>query len=298
MPTSGQTRNVRVQGAPLIIFSLSTPGMLAALTSAALAFSAPRRAPQRLLVRAGAARMSSLTGGEKAKLSLTPPTAEDVRVIEERQLGHRMSNIVGVGGRCKHGYPQAFAFDPIDRVKHKNGKWHHRKSRIEGGMFRLSCPLLVKAVDEWEAQGAVREVNAEVEASVAGPQPDLVKMLDEAHAAHAAARHVIIGERLSQLMRDAEADGPQQLKTVRHVLSSGVAGQTRSKADIKCVHAQLADGLCRSNSNDVANVLMDRLTERGAQVRPARPRATPMPVPRAPSRASVCVRIFACAGAW
>ena len=47
------------------------------------------------------------------------------------------------------------------------------------------------------------------------------------------------------------------------VLASGIAGQTRSKTDIKCVHAQIADGLCRSNANGVAVELMRRLEERG-----------------------------------
>jgi hypothetical protein len=42
--------------------------------------------------------------------------------------------------RCQHGFPQAFVFHPS-------------KTTFNSGLFRLSCPLLVKAVDEYEAQG-------------------------------------------------------------------------------------------------------------------------------------------------
>ena len=43
--------------------------------------------------------------------------------------------------------------------------------------------------------------------------------------------------------------------------------QTRSKVDIKCVHAQLADHLCRSESNGLAAELVQRLEARGVDVR-------------------------------
>ena len=220
-----------------------------------------------------------------------------MRVIQERQLGHPTTNICGVGQRCKHGHPQAFAFDPIGREA-----WHppgqeggsgKRKSRLESGMFRLSCPLLVKAVDEWEGEGAVKEINAQVLASAQGqheepsqqqePQqlparerlrrakvyvgPNLASMLEEAHGGHAAARHELLGERLDGLLEEAEADGEEAMQTVKHVLESGIAGQTRTKTDIKCVHAQLADGLCRDNTNGVANELLKRLEEKGTPVR-------------------------------
>lgn len=52
-----------------------------------------------------------------------------------------------------------------------------------------------------------------------------------------------------------------------HILGSGIAGQTRAKADIKCVHAQLADGRCRSDSNGVAAELTRRLERRGVDPR-------------------------------
>ena len=121
---------------------------------------APDLRAYRIVARAGSIPMASA-----ANLGLEPPSEDDIRVIEERQLGHKMSNIIGVGMRCKHGYPQAFAFDPVRRAPWAYGE---RKSKIESGLFRLSCPLLVKAVDEWEAEGAVKKINEEVVGGTAG----------------------------------------------------------------------------------------------------------------------------------
>lgn len=247
-------------------------------------------------------------------------------MIEERQLGHRMSNVIGMGCRCKHGFPQAFAFDPVER-----GPWRGdsrqeqqvktRKSSLESGLFRLSCPLLVKAIDEWEREGAVASINEEVRGSAEGrallasktpparggqgrqrasdldntvgrraikssaaslaaerrrqamraseaDNGDLAALLDDAHAGHAAARHAIIGEdRLPKLVEEAELKGgAEQLKILKMILNSGVAGQSRNKTDVKCVHAQMGDHLCRSRSNGLAARLMERLEARGTAV--------------------------------
>lgn len=237
-----------------------------------------------------------------AQLSITPPSDEDLATIE-RQLGHPVDNIAGVGLRCKHGHPQAFAFDPTGRNAWRGSG--QRRSKLESGMFRLSCPLLVRAIDEWESEGAVVRVNDEVGASAelqaaeeagdkdtarvaarrlsafrretlaaaqvalaehAGDDPPLAEQLKEAHKGHAAARHVLLGDRIGPLLEDAADAGEEQLAIITHILGSGIAGQTRSKPDIKCVHAQLADGLCRSNSNGVARELTRRLEARGAEV--------------------------------
>ena len=84
-----------------------------------------------------------------------------------------------------------------------------RKSRLESGLFRLTCPLLVKAVDEWEGEGAVVSINEEVRASVADGQDgasatgdSLAARLDEAHRDHAAARLALIGDRLPDVLAE------------------------------------------------------------------------------------------------
>lgn len=77
------------------------------------------------------------------------PSAGDLRCVKERQLRHK-AQVVGVSPRCRHGFPQAFVFDPVGY-------------KISSGLFRLSCPLLVKAVDQLEAEGGVETVNARLE---------------------------------------------------------------------------------------------------------------------------------------
>ena len=96
----------------------------------------PTRAP-RVVAFASRIFSTEVDDSSSGYLSLEPLTDEDLAVIEERQLGHQASNIIGVGLRCKHGHPQAFAFDPVGRAPWRGGE---RKSSLESGLFRLSCP--------------------------------------------------------------------------------------------------------------------------------------------------------------
>lgn len=81
---------------------------------------------------------------------VTPPTADDLRCIEERQLRHRAGDAVAVSPRCQHGFPQAFAFAPVGH-------------KISSGLFRLSCPLLVQAIDKLEEDGGLEDMNEQLE---------------------------------------------------------------------------------------------------------------------------------------
>ena len=254
--------------------------LMALLISCSISFgSSIRASTQGICMRArGFCRtrtepMASLSG--KGGLCLEPPSEDDLEVLEKRQLGHKVSSVVGCGARCKHGFPQAFAYDPISRAPWVvNGIVLPRKSKLESGLFRLSCPLLVKAIDEWEAEGAVQKLNDEIRASAdvevdpsEGAPQSLAARLDAAHHGHAEARQELIGPRLPQVLEEANAAGEDQRRVVEMVLRSGIAGQTRSKIDIKCVHAQLADHLCRSESNELAAELVRRLETRGVAVR-------------------------------
>ena len=147
-----------------------------------------------------------------AALAVEPVSAADRRVIEERQLGYRASNVLAVGTRCRHGFPQAFVWDALKRpaaydgnAASRGGGQAARQGARGGGasttgrsrstrLFRLSCPLLVKAADEWEAEGAVVNLNAEVSRS-----PPLAAALDGVNRDHANARRVL-GPRLAALM--------------------------------------------------------------------------------------------------
>jgi len=192
-----------------------------------------------------------------AELSISPPSDEVVQVLE-RQVGHRLSNVVGVGCRCRWGHPQALAWDPLAR--HGHGE---RRVPIDSGLFRLSCPMLVKAIDEWESEGAVVALNAEVALNDTSSlrREDLIT----ANIAHATARREIAGERLELLLAN-ETQGSHTEKLIRMVASSGIAGQTPHKADVKCLHAQMADHLCRSRSNAVGARIERGLEARGVRL--------------------------------
>ena len=90
----------------------------------------------------------------------------------QKQLRHR-APIARVGRRCRHGFPQAlFGMAATWRDK---GTVHH-------GLCRLSCPLLVEAVDKWENErGGVELFSAALRA-----EPTLRDAFAETHRATAA----------------------------------------------------------------------------------------------------------------
>jgi hypothetical protein len=47
-----------------------------------------------------------------AEFVATPATEADVRCIEERQLGHKVTCVGSSRKPCKHGYPQSFVYHP------------------------------------------------------------------------------------------------------------------------------------------------------------------------------------------
>lgn len=143
-------------------------------------------------------------------------------------------------------------------------------------MFRLSCPRLVEAIDNWEGKGAVAELNAQVAAdanletagredgtvsSDCGLQPSsdppyhdpptppssttgLAQALDNAQLGHATARLVLVGEeRVKEFFSEEGGDTPDG-RRARLVLRTGVAGQVLSKRDVKCLHAMTGERAC------------------------------------------------------
>jgi hypothetical protein len=207
----------------------------------------PRRSAARALhasavPQAGAAEdlVSTLTG---LTAHCAAPTEEDRRCIEERQLRHPISAMVAVGKRCKYGFPQALALDPCARRKFGLGG-----HPIDGALFRLTCPHLVKGIDEWEAEGAVRAFNRRV-----GEEARLLAAADDANAAHRTIRRALVPA--------AERESYEGHPVLNVILNSGLAGNNK-KGDIKCLHAQLADGLCRGD-NAVADAVLEGLQSRG-----------------------------------
>jgi hypothetical protein len=173
-----------------------------------------------------------------------PATDADRRCVEERQLQHPMSAMVAVGKRCKYGFPQAITLDP--RAREKYGLGGHP---IDAALFRLTCPHLVKEIDAWEAEGAVRAFNARV-----AEYDAWMSASDEANAKHRIIRRALIGSEVECAKIEANP-------VLSIILNSGLAGNNK-KGDIKCLHAQLADGLSRGG-NAVADGVLDGLRERG-----------------------------------
>lgn len=157
------------------------------------------------------------------------PSSSDIKCIEERQLEHKVQAFA-VGQRCRHGFPQAFGFHPI------LGK------KVTSGLFRLSCPLLVQAIDKWENEGAVREMSDMVRASDA-----MSSNYVEANRRTAAIRRDLIERHEEGL--DTVYAKLGSFNTERY-LSSGIAGIPEEHTwDIKCLHAHVADHLCRPNND-------------------------------------------------
>jgi len=171
------------------------------------------------------------------------PTPEDIDCIENRQLEHG-ANIFSVGQRCKYGFPQAFGFHPVEH-------------KVSSGLFRLSCPLLVRAVDEWEAEGGVREMSDAARSSA--------EITDDFRETN---------QRISKIRRSIVESFPGGMEKVQQrlgkdnaerFLSSGIAGlgPNAGLSDVKCLHAHAADHLCRKDGgNIIGKEVLQRLEEK------------------------------------
>lgn len=160
-------------------------------------------------------------------------TEEERATLEGRQLRHKASNMIGVpaASKCFHGFPQAALWRPVgdnDAIKPVSG------------ITRLTCPHLVKAVDELEASGAIPEFNGRL-------------AVDEEWQAALAQTTKDHSEMRAALMTDKDrARLDERFGSPAHVaafMASGLAGMSPSKVDdVKCLHAQLGDWLLRGTS--------------------------------------------------
>lgn len=171
---------------------------------------------------------------DKGWRGLAIPTVEDNTVVQ-RQLGYKMA-AMGVASKCKYGYPQA-VFQDLNEGK------------VGSSMVRLTCPHLCQHIDEWENDGAVKALTSELKQS-----PEWTAALEQVNERHKRTRHMV--------MRDKD-EGVRKLGPA--FMDSGIAGLSPGNADVKCVHAQVADSLL-SNDNEIGSQLLDRLADRGCDV--------------------------------
>jgi len=163
------------------------------------------------------------------------PTEQDLQTIQERQVCHKLepSQVTCVSSPCRHGFPQAFGFHPTKGPK------------LVSGLFRLSCPLLVQQIDEWEGQSGVREMTDWLRNDVNG---DKQKGYERANEMQKQIRTELVADDYDKLvsrMGEYNAD---------KFLESGVAGIPSSQTyNVKCIHAHVADHLCRSSQSNNTN---------------------------------------------
>ena len=148
--------------------------------------------------------------------------------------------------RCKHGYPQAFSLDPVPPTQQFK---RSAINRVNSGLLKLTCPLVVNAVDVLEDEGFIDKMNSILAATEEG---ELVQCMEDAHAIHSSTRKkLIFGGNTEGTFDDNE--NFQMLKSklgdkgAEYFLESGVAGANplSKKKDVKCLHAWLADYLFR-----------------------------------------------------
>jgi len=146
----------------------------------------------------------------------------------QRQTGQKNPSLAAIGipatacATCRHGFPQAFAMDPM------------HAGRINSGLLKLTCPLLVRAVDQLEDDGVMEEWKVDLNNIVA-------KEMQEGHALHASIRQSMLSpEEIQQVQTKLGPHGAQAF------LEAGVAGASPhdgSRMDIKCLHAWLAHAM-------------------------------------------------------
>jgi len=178
-------------------------------------------------------------------------------VIEDRQLRFKSNAFIGVPAvsKCRHGFPQAVLSNPVGHSTSTGWK-------PVSGICRLTCPHLVKSLDEYEAEGAVAAYNQRLrsgEATTEGRNwPTAVARSNQAHRALKRA-----------LMSDSDIDRVEECFGAEGkdaFMQSGVAGMSPTKLDdVKCLHAQLGDYLLRGD-NVVGEAIVSDLAQRGVDL--------------------------------
>lgn len=172
-----------------------------------------------------------------ADTTLRIPTAQHLETISAHQVHHPLTSAQTFcisKKLCSHCHPQSFGFHPT------------AGSKLSSGLFRLSCPLLVQAIDDWEATGGVREMS------------DWLMQNDRTEDSNNEVNWKQKGYRQANEMQRrireeliSSEDKQQLVKRLgeynaNKFMDSGIAGIPPEQTfDVKCIHAHVADHLCR-----------------------------------------------------
>jgi hypothetical protein len=209
------------------------------------------------------------------------PITETDKVTCERQTGQVAPGNALMGKpsqcSCKHGYPQAFFLDPTPTQQFKR----RSMDRVNSGLLKLTCPLVVNAIDILEDEGFINNINSNLAKNE--EDGELAKCMNDAHAIHSSARKNLIFCSARD-NADESNDGNQTLQLLQSklgvkgaecFLDAGVAGANplSMKKDVKCLHAWMADYLFRITDGDcddgmttnhpIGEAILQSLVERG-----------------------------------
>merc|ERR1712151_24821 len=128
-----------------------------------------------------------------------------------------------------------------------------------GDTTRLTCPLLVKAIDKLEKGGAMERYNERL-----APGEDWEGKLNQINEAHRLLRLELIGDRSEELAEVQQLLGEDAFAIA---MRSGLASlRPEAKPDVKCLHAQVADELVRDGGNPIAQQVLRDIEDQGVPV--------------------------------
>lgn len=185
-------------------------------------------------------------------------TSTDIEVFV-RQTGQTKPGDAAIGiptnCQCRHNFAQVFALDPLPNEK-----------RMNSGLLKLTCPLLVRAVDDLEDEGFIAQFNTKlVESDETGDATKLQQAMRAAHQVHASVRMELLNtEEHRQALQSRLGD-----RAAECFLSAGVAGASSDAvSDVKCLHAWLGDYLFRGADSSPLGAMVGKvLADRGIDVR-------------------------------
>jgi len=155
---------------------------------------------------------------------------------------------------CRHRFPQAFSLDPIP----------FSQNRLNSGLLKLTCPLLVQRIDSLEDDGFMEQINLKLEEESLTEHHKtrrgslLADFINHAHKIHSASREALLLTSMDSF--DSTGLSPYQIiekklgiQGAQYFMEAGVAGANPSagKLDVKCLHAWMADYLFRAVTYDL-----------------------------------------------
>jgi hypothetical protein len=193
-----------------------------------------------------------------------PVTQADVDTFV-RQTGQVNPSKAAIGVpaacQCRHGFPQAFALDPLPNSQNNGGT----TARLNSGLLKLTCPLLVRAVDQLEDEKFIPTWNEQhlQLGSQSNHNNEWQLHCQTAHARHSTVRQELLSDDDQKSIVEQKL-GPRGAMAF---YQAGVAGSSLGShyTDLKCLHAWLADSLFFDvdNGGPIGTAIRHELHERG-----------------------------------